>query len=271
MTAKQFYENVLIELNKFKAPSLMLNDYIHYINKAVNQYVNKNYSLYELSQQKTDDLRVLSAVASINPLSDNSYSDGIMSDTVAINLPDDYLHILNCIIEYKYKKKSGCNEANDLEAIHAIKTTSNQLGELNRNYYFKPKWNRPYFYLTNVITDSGDSLIKINTVDKVGGLRYGNSSKVRCELKLGKLTTSIPVTLNKVYIDYVRSPQWIDLTEEQLDDIVDHSQILEFQDYICYELVNECVHLIMEQASDQRLQSHIPINTSIASPGQSQK
>ena len=32
---------------------------------------------------------------------------------------------------------------------------------------------------------------------------------------------------------------YIELTEEQLDTIEDTSQIIEFPDYVCYEIINE--------------------------------
>jgi hypothetical protein len=35
MTAIQAYEAVLIELNKVKAPSLSLNDFLYFFNKAI--------------------------------------------------------------------------------------------------------------------------------------------------------------------------------------------------------------------------------------------
>jgi hypothetical protein len=41
MTARQMLEALLVELNKVNAPSLLLEDYNYFINKAINQYVNK--------------------------------------------------------------------------------------------------------------------------------------------------------------------------------------------------------------------------------------
>jgi hypothetical protein len=41
MTARQMLEALLIELNKVNAPSLLLEDYNYFINKAINQYINK--------------------------------------------------------------------------------------------------------------------------------------------------------------------------------------------------------------------------------------
>jgi hypothetical protein len=72
----------------------------------------------------------------------------------------------------------------------------------------------------------------------------------------------------RVYVDYLRSPQYIRLTQDQVDEILDTSQLLEFPDYICQEITNELVKLLLENASDPRLQTNIPINQTIMSPGQ---
>jgi hypothetical protein len=47
MTARQIFEYVLIELNKVKAPSLLLEDFNYFFNKGVYQFVNKVYNLYD--------------------------------------------------------------------------------------------------------------------------------------------------------------------------------------------------------------------------------
>ena len=67
MKAKQVFEYALVELNKREAPSLLLEDYNYFINKAINQYVNKMYNLYDMNQQKSDDLRVLKGSAILTP------------------------------------------------------------------------------------------------------------------------------------------------------------------------------------------------------------
>ena len=76
--------------------------------------------------------------------------------------------------------------------------------------------------------------------------------------------------LVNVYIDYLKSPQFIRLTQEQVDQVTDSSQILEFPDYVCQEIVNELIKLLMENSSDPRLQTNIPINQSTANPTQEQ-
>jgi hypothetical protein len=68
MTSKQVFEYALVELNKRNAPSLLLEDYNYFINKAINQYINLVYNAYDLNQQKTDDLRVLKSSAILTPV-----------------------------------------------------------------------------------------------------------------------------------------------------------------------------------------------------------
>ena len=86
------------------------------------------------------------------------------------------------------------------------------------------------------------------------------------EIRYGKDNTTFQ--LSKVYIDYLKTAQFIRLTQDEIDEVEDISQILEFPDYVCYEIVNELVKLLMENGSDPRLQTNIPINQSIAQPQQ---
>ena len=50
MRAKQIFEYALVELNKREAPSLLLEDYNYFINKAINQFVNKSYNIYDIKK-----------------------------------------------------------------------------------------------------------------------------------------------------------------------------------------------------------------------------
>lgn len=104
----------------------------------------------------------------------------------------------------------------------------------------------------------------VNVREKDAQYRYGNPSKVRMEIRYG--TDNSVFELKKVVVDYIKTPQYIRLTQDQIDRTTDTSQIMEFPDYVCQEIINELVHLIMENAGDPRLQSHIPITSTIANP-----
>jgi hypothetical protein len=44
--------------------------------------------------------------------------------------------------------------------------------------------------------------------------------------------------------------------------------MLEYPDYVCQEIINELVHLVMENIGEQRLQTHPVVSQSIANPAQ---
>ena len=328
MTARQLWEATLIELNKVQAPSLLLEDYNYFINKAVYQFINKKYNIYDVNQQTTDDIRVLKATAKIlvDPNNKNQNPDSLYGSAYEFDLPKDYLHILNCICEYKVNKPFKCYDSGAIVHFKANRLTADLYGEILNNYYMRPSYKRPYYYINNINTSSEkantnvgqvdggnlptnpidtngrgtdittvshvnikslingdygttaetDGLLRtihigdydLNKVEKIAKVRYGNPSNVRMEIRYGKDTSLFK--LQATYIDYIKTPQHIRLTQSEIDLVEDHSQILEFPDYVCQEIINELVHIVMENASDPRLQTHIPVSQSIANPAQEQ-
>lgn len=318
MTARQVYEGVLIELNKVEAPSLLLEDFNYLFNKAVYQYINTRYNIYDINQQTTDDVRVLKATAILPvKLAADAYtgddvtgngvtaSNALYGATYEVILPSDYLHILNCVCNYKVKKQFKCYNPDSFVQFSARRLTSDLWSQIINNFYMRPMYKRPYFYIHNVNTsvanptnpyqasaNSGTDItsattsdgtttvtgglpktIKIgnNAVDAVersGQIRFGNTSQVRMEIRYGKDTSLFELV--NVYIDYLKTPQNIRLTQEQLDLTEDTSQMMEFPDYVCQEIINVLVKLVMENSSDPRFQTHIPVNTTIANPAQAQ-
>lgn len=270
MTARQMFEFALIEANKVQAPSLILEDYNYFINKSIGQTINKVYNLYDINQQKTDDLRVLKSSAVLIPhLSDDPLisTSAMLSNTYEVDLPDDYLHILNCVVEYT-PIAGKCYTTSDRLQFGAKRLTADMFPQIINNFYMRPKYKNPYYFINNVTQDNNlpttDSQVQIDdTVDRQASTRYGNDSKVRLEIRYGKDDSTY--ALSKVYVDYLRSPQHVKLTQEQLDEIDDNSQILEFPDYVCQEILNELNKLLFENASDPRLQTNIPINQTIGS------
>lgn len=355
MTARQLFEGALIDLNKINAPTLKLYEFNYLCNKAINQYVNKIYNIYDINQQTTDDLRVLKSNAKIKPtLNGNVYE---------FNMPSDYLHLLNCVCVFKMLKSKGCYKQGDSVDIPATRLTSDSWGMVMTDVYNRPSPMKPYYYLhnrnsstdlpTNPYTtennvvkgtdanptpdynkmygsfsehsyqpnffyDKNGQLIKENTtwniltqnysdsekqsaamhtynknnmqvpiiivdlprtfklngitsssVEKPAGVRHSNVSPVRCEIRCGKDTSIFE--LEEVKVDYIKSPQYIRLTQAQLDLTEDTSQMMEFPDYINQEIINELVHLVMERSSDPRLSTNLQITQSIARPTQQQQ
>lgn len=309
---RQLYEGVLIELNKENAPNILLEDFNYFCNKAINNYVNKRYNIYDVNQQTTDDLRVLKATALLTPTRVDSYNDLSLASNACyeIELPSDYLHILNCICIYNVKQQYKCYNKGDTWRASARRLTADMYSQVLDNFWNKPTYKRPYYYIHNVndstliptceATDpeltisqqkdgslneanSGNFIINDaspsktvqigqvsegSTVERAAGARYGNVSKVRCEIRYGSDDSIFE--LKSVYVDYIKAPQTIRLTQQQIDRTNDTSQMLEYPDYVCQEIINELVHLVMENISDQRLQTHPVVTQSIANPAQQQ-
>lgn len=144
-----------MELSKVNAPSLLLHEFNYYFNKAIRQYTNKRYNIYDVSQQTTDDLRVLKSEATISITQDNRIDDDVFGATYWIVLPDDYLHLLNCICIFELKKNNRCYNKGDKVPFSAKRLTGDSWSEIINDYYNRPLPERPYYYIhnTNQSTD----------------------------------------------------------------------------------------------------------------------
>lgn len=329
MTARQVWEGMLTELSKVNAPSMLLQDFNYFFNKAINQYINKRYNIYDINQQTSDDLRVLKATSILEaklatqsePLkalvSLGAGKSKLFGAIYEVTLPSDYLHILNCVCIYKVNKNWKCYNAGDYVQFAAKRLTADSWSVIVNDYYNRPLPERPYFYIHNIninntvptnpitsdnpngtdmatkydVTTSTSSVggvdgtagksnfsrtitlgepdkRSVSTVERDAGTRYGNASNVRMEIRYGHDNSVF--SLEKVFIDYIKSPQTIRLTQEQVNLTEDTSQIMEFPDYVCQEIINELTMLVMENTADPRLQTNPTVTQSIANPAQQQ-
>lgn len=264
---------------------MLLEDYNYFINKAINQYINKAYNKYDINQQSTDDLRVLKSTAILQVAKKGIYSEGVatgstlLQNTFEALLPDDYLHILNCLVEYDVKRRYKCYDKDSKWRTSATRLTADMWSQVYGNFYMRPSYKKPYFYINNVnikntykTEDDQEDIFASDpqeSVEREAEERYGNQSKVKLELRYGDDDKIFEPSL--VYVDYIKAPKFVRLTHDQVDEVADNSQVLEFPDYVCQEIVNELVMLLLENASDQRIQTHPPINQSIANPAQQQE
>jgi len=256
MTVKQAFNYILTELNKVKAPSLLLDDFVYFWNKATLQYVNLEYNSYNTNQQKSDNLSSLmqTYVATGNdilPIGADYNNSAAYVGTSVINLSVNYNHLLNCIIEFAPITPNVCPSNGNL-VYGAKRLTEDMYPTAIRNYYFKPSVKNPYYF--------------IHTVDKptfnVGSRNTSPiSTGYRMEIRFGQDSTLY--TIENIFIDYVRVPTFVKLSQDDLDDIIDNSDILEFSDYVCQEIINRCVFLILENQSNPRMNSNLPVNQTI--------
>lgn len=268
MKVRQVFEAVMVELSKIQAPTLKLFEFNYLINKAIQQFVNKEYNIYDTSQQTTDNLSVLKK------------SEEFTFNSNEIVLNDDYLHLLNCICVFKVKNNNyKCWKAGSIIETPATKINSDSWGQIIIDYYNKPSFKKPYFNIYSTFTETNnkvtiensESIVLNDTLNLTNLLEEQTlpeekqgEIKTYCKIECGNLPNNIE--LEKIKIDYLRKPTIIKLTQEQVDTIVDNSQTMEFPDYVNQEIINELVHLVMERSQDPRLTTHYQMTQSIAKP-----
>lgn len=281
MTVRELYTHVLTEINKVDAPSLLLEDFIYFLNKSVQQYTNKAYNKYDTNQQATDDLRVLKTSAKLNILENDKIKSPGESSNYYCELPADYFHLLACSVGFTKiadNKKYECDETEeDFIYYPARRLTSDMFSNIYNNSYYKPTYKRPYYYLNNINDNDGSFPVETKKMEPtnpdmddfikslIGGEafsegRQSNSSPVLMEIKCGKTNKYFP---NHVIIDYIKSPMILSISNDELDMDVDKSQVLEFPNYVCYEIINNIVTLILENSGNPRVSSNYQINTTI--------
>lgn len=186
MTARQIFEATLIELSKVQAPALKLYEFNYLFNKAINQYINKVYNVYDINQQTTDDLRVLKSTAFLTPKKvqiggnyNSATHSGKITDsasgkqtdakeatsylskahssikslhgaTYEVEMPLDYLHMLNCVCIYYVAKQKDCWDAGSYIEVPATRLTADSWSQIVTDIYNRPSPMRPYYYIHNL-------------------------------------------------------------------------------------------------------------------------
>lgn len=261
MTIRDCYNACLIELNKVQAPSLLLNDFVYLLNKNIQEYFNKKYTSFEKIQQNTDDLRHL-----INQVTIDSGKGLKKNDDVIYGvswdcpLPADYVHILGCRAVFESNVKARCKNACKIHIVGLNKLDTNQAPQVGTNWYMRPSYNRPYYQIINIEQTIPDYINETPNSEKQTGTRYGNSTQPIMQIICGD---DINYNLKAVEIQYLQAPRFLSISQDDLDSVEDNTQVLEFSDYVCNEIIKQLVMQIMENAKDERIQTFVPTNKSI--------
>jgi len=253
MTSKGLYENILIELRKAKAPSLHLSDYLYWVNKGTQEYINERYNKFQIDQQVTDDLTALitgdifvfnsnnTGFYRKDPTTIIAVSSGkrYNSSFVKFFTPENYWHMVGSHVTSYTKFPVKCYPAGYEYFYPSKRLNANTANGIITNAYLKPNADRVYHdFSNNSITNTRADLTYYFGDDR----KYG---------------------IKEVSIDYLKKPEKIILTPVQVNLPVDNSMVIEFPEYVCNEIIKRCVKLILENSSDPRLQTNIPINQTI--------
>jgi hypothetical protein len=238
LTARAAYINILTELVKEESPTLYLEDYLYYFNKAISEYMKSRYEMYETNQQLADDLIAWKKeykTQSLNTPIANIFKPVTVGGKIVKT--EVYRHVLGCMIDATVTSPViRCSQAAFSTATYKVTRMSSEIkvGMLD-NAYLKPEFYRPYYELIN-------NNIKINV---------GTTDAKR-------------VAVKDIVIEYLCQPALVDLTEEQIEEEADTSQVLEFSQDVGEEITKVALKLILERGSNPRLQSHTVVNQSIS-------
>ena len=137
--------------------------------------------------------------------------------------PYYFIHNINKSVEDAYNNSSAIHYNNptnpistDASSLTSIRINgTDSVGELTNtiNNGSITINNESTFLPRNmVVTDVNDNEVIDSSVEKSAGHRYGNSSNVRLEIRYGKDNSVFE--LDSIWIDYLKVPQHIRLTQE---------------------------------------------------------
>ena len=236
---------------------MLLQDFNYFLNKTINQYVNKRYNIYDVNQQTTDDLRVLKATSiltatpSINKVSElDGYQAGasnLFGGFYEVILPSDYFHILNCICIYKVKKNYKCYNKGDYVQFAAKRITADSWSVIINDYFNRPLPQRPYFYINNI---NSNTSIPTNPITLEDGVTKGtdsyNSTKTtyqfsKIENNTGNLSTwygdNLPIgqvvySKDQKTFAYFYNKSYYDSSSQRLNNFIDSNTNKPYTDRI---------------------------------------
>jgi len=295
MTARELYEGVATELNKLSAPEIFLDEFNYYANKGVLQYVEKRYNLYDTNQQTSDDLQALRKPLTITSpnitLAGQTYTamNGLeLTEAIYdVTLPANYLHLTKCAVQFTLQKNYQLSSAGYILRRPAKRLTDDMENSIMENAFQKPSPKRPFFQLMSnpnqvledwFINSSYDNAVVLDAINKKAGDEDAHnafddadgdgaldSGEVftgpKMQIQYGRDISTFALT--GVDIVYLKTPRYVKLTPEQIDTTEDRSQLLEFPNYVCNEIVKEILALVMYRDGDPRLQAHAAIQSSI--------
>lgn len=253
---------------------IMPGDYLHLLNCICIYKVKKTYKCYNVGDTWRAPAKRLTADMYSQVL-DNFWNKPTYKKPYYyihnVNINKDSAPASTLPTEQGYSVTKAKNPTNPFDATTGKGT---DVSNFDSNTYGTDGKNKTIVEGENAGPESirlqigSDAYQDASLREKGAQIRYGNRSEVRIEIRYG--TDDSVFALTDVYVDYIKAPQHIRLTQEEIDYTEDKSQLLEYPDYVCQEIINELVHLIMEKDSDQRLQTHPVVSQSIANPAQAQ-
>lgn len=289
-TIRTVYLDILTELVKEESPTLYLEDFLYYYNKAISEYMKLRYEKFELTQQLTDDMRTWKEVHTSSALT-------IDIDSIGKYLGSECGECGECV------DAEGCVELSVDSCAHL---TDEGLKHGCESYYLgkcnaesdkckeckgcKESKHRPYRHVLGAIIEvellrpvrgceqSANSTKKYKVTRSTSAKNAGIVDNCYLDAKfyrpyfdiIGK-TISIEVgdinpkwiKIRNIRIEYLRQPAEVFMAEGVLEIEEDNSQELEFPTDVADEITKRCLMLILERQGNPRMQSNAGVNQTV--------
>jgi hypothetical protein len=267
MTERGLYEAILYELRKSKAPHLHLEEFLYFSSKGIQEYLNTEAERFETEQKTSDAFQSLTDEGTflLNPTtgmftsSSNTVAAGAAaayrsgnrynSDFIQLPMFATYFKLLSCVPKISTKFNYKCYAAGYTFSGAAKKLTADSGSGKMNNAWLKPKYNNPFYQIKDHLNASGSNPGNnvITSPDIL--VYYGDSSRFY---------------LKEVYVEFLKKPKALSLTQVQIDTPTDTSAALDFMEHVCNEIVKRITLLILENSRDGRTQTFGPVNKSVS-------
>ena len=260
LTALDVYNGVLIELNKANAPSYGEEEFNYFFNKTIINYISTQAGLYDLTQEISDNLRVLfkSNRVDYDELSTNPnwirVLSGINTQYHIKATANDYFRMLGGRI--CYVTNGSVNEPDGTPYVFNLRRESQVTrNNTSGNAYTGPHPTKARF---RAIGNWDRKLVDANNNPII------EVDNPLIELTIGDMTKFSYLVPVYVEFDYLKLPEKVVLTEDQIyNSLTDTSQVLQFPYSSSNELIKIMSDLILENQGDPRLQTKLGIQTAI--------
>lgn len=244
MTSKQLYEGIFTEVIKETSPNLHVREFNYYANEAIFQFVNNAYETFQSGKGNLNFLKALKKYQVITTFTTPSI--GVFS----FPLPQDYrsLESLSVFLTVNGPIIDTCYPVGTVQEFGSSPFDFDRKVALVQDSFMKPRYFRPYHDIIDAPTTNFNAEVHMD----------GN---------VGLLVTS-PYQLTGVRMNYLKLPEVINLTQPQLiNDAVDTSQVLEFDDVTSRKIRQLLILMILERNSNPRAATYNQVVQTRPVPG----
>lgn len=226
--ALAMYEAVLFEIDQFQSGVFDFEDFNYWMPKAVDKWLKEQLLEYEKNQVIADKISCIVKQSNEIILNADNTTELRQAD-----VPDDYRHLLNCLVSLRYKQATLSYAIGDVRKAYTKRYTGDNQVSFMDNSYTKPLVSDPDVRLYHRVIGNKVSIL------------YDTPAELNSA-----------VVIKSVVLEYFQQPPTIELGESLaiVQDTV-------FPEHSNREIVRVCAALFLESEESRRLQSHAAINS----------